>query len=611
MRLLQKREFTVLFAVLCVSSVLTGIISANPPRPGTEDNGLTENESATLWSRDTDNYLSEEEYSQRYGDERSSIHQLANGTDITFKRPPATAATWTRNDFTDLDAGGSDTSVHPPHASLEDGVFIEDAHATIFAVQPSTRGHLESGETPLYIAPNGTVRGFVDYRVRLPNDSSSENRTVEWSLTNHEIEEVRLQADEETIAKIDGSHTPAIDYQIEDDWSTTLTLEAEIHVQLRKTVRTEVVSRINVTNSTDAVNETSSTNGTVATNRTELIREIEIDEIDREETLNVSDSIEVEIYDLAASPYYAEYPNGDSGVAIFQSRPWQGYTLTEEGDARVRGVWRFYTARDTGWDTLVRSNRTASAEMQSDAIPVYVHAYPSRIGPRAEPVRDGPEIVDTWGSERASPAGTIDGNVTVEVVNQPYTATHGLAVRTEAVDRDALHVAGIVRGVNASIVEPREGSERQLRRSNLTVSVLEQNQSQATLRIELRDNETGAPIILDDRARSNPIREDPRNGYITIADQRVETNASGVAIVTVDGPGIDEVRYEPESWLSQNPAYVGDTETVRWHPLGTIDGWFALLFEIFWQFIPFFVMFYAGHRLLKMFGPKDRFERNL
>jgi len=44
-------------------------------------------------------------------------------------------------------------------------------------------------------------------------------------------------------------------------------------------------------------------------------------------------------------PYYAEYPNGDSGVAIFQSRPWQGYTLTEEDDARVRGVWRFYTAR--------------------------------------------------------------------------------------------------------------------------------------------------------------------------------------------------------------------------------------------------------------------------
>jgi len=38
----------------------------------------------------------------------------------------------------------------------------------------------------------------------------------------------------ETIAKSDGSHTPAIDYQIDDDWSATLTLEAEIHVRLEE-----------------------------------------------------------------------------------------------------------------------------------------------------------------------------------------------------------------------------------------------------------------------------------------------------------------------------------------------------------------------------------------
>src|SRR6056297_2672480 len=152
---MDRRELSIIMAALCVTSVVTGIVTAAPPRPGTEDNGLTENESATLWSCDSDDYISQEEYQERYGDERTSIHQLANGTDITFKRPPATAATWTRNDFEDLEAGDSDTSVHPPHASLEDGVFIEDAHATVFAVQPSTRGHLESGESPLYIAPNG------------------------------------------------------------------------------------------------------------------------------------------------------------------------------------------------------------------------------------------------------------------------------------------------------------------------------------------------------------------------------------------------------------------------------------------------------------------------
>ncbi|MFC5368636.1 hypothetical protein [Salinirubrum litoreum] len=577
---MEQRELSVLMAALFVTSLVTGIVAADPPRPGTEGNGLSENESATVWSRDADNYISQEEYRQRYGEDRTSVHQLANGTDITFKRPPATAATWTRNDFGDLEAGGSDTSVHPPHASLEDGVFIEDAHATVFAVQPSTRGHLESGDTPLYIAPNGTMRGFVDYRVRVPNESSSGNRTIEWSLTEHEIEEVRLQKDGETIARTDGSHTPAIDYQITDDWSATLALEAEIHVRLKKTIRTDVGGGTNV------------------------------DVVYREETRNVSDSVDVEIYDLSAYPYYAEYPNGDAGVAIFQSRPWQGYTLTDEGNASVRGVWRFYTARNTNWDTLVRSNRTDSAEVESDAIPVYVHAYPSRIGPRAEPVRDGPKIIDTWGTERPSPLETIGENVNVEIVNQSYETTYGVAVRAENVDREALHVAGIVRGVNASIVEPDAGSERQLRRSNLSVEVLQQNESQATLRIELRDNKTGAPIVLNDSARRYPIGGISRDGYITIANREVETNASGVAIVTITEPGIYTARYHPGSWLGHNPAYVSDTATARWHPLGTIDGWFAFIFEVGWQFIPFFVMFYAGRRLLRMFGPEDIFQQD-
>jgi len=163
------------------------------------------------------------------------------------------------------------------------------------------------------------MRGFVDYRVRVPNGSSSRNTTIQWSLTEHEIEEVRLKKDGETIATQGGSHTPALDYQIEDDWSANLTLEAEISVRLKKT------TRIDQGNRTD------------------------VDVTYRTESRNVSDSIDVEIYDLSAYPYYAEYPNGDSGVAIFQSRPWQGYTLTEDGDARVRGVWRFYTARNANW----------------------------------------------------------------------------------------------------------------------------------------------------------------------------------------------------------------------------------------------------------------------
>ena len=577
---MKHRVPSVLVAALLVSSSIIGLATAQPPRPGTETNGLTENESATLWSRDSDRYVSQPDYQQQYGDDRTALHQLANGTDITFTRPPATAATWTRNDFADLDAGGPDTSTYPPHASLEDGTFIDDAHATIFAVTPSTRGHLDAGETSLYIAPNGTVRGLVDYRVRVPIGNETGNQTVDWALVSHEIENTRLKIDGITVASTAGTHTPELQYQTTHSWGANLTLEANISVRLKKTVETTVGGEPETT-----VNY-------------------------RTETRTVSDTLDTEIYDLAAYPYYAQYPNGDTGVAIFQSRPWQGYTLTDEGSSRVRGVWRFYTARNTNWDTLVTSTGTSTTTTQSDAIPVRVHAYPSQIGPRAEPVRDGPNIIDTWGTERASPRRTIGENVTVEVVNESYTPTYGLAVRAETVDREALRVGGIVRGVNATIVDPQVGSARQLRESNLSVELVSQTTSNATLRVELRDNQTGAPIASNGSDRQYPIGGSSHSGYITVGDQRVETNESGVAVVTLDEPGIYTVRYHPGTWLGNDPAYVGDTASVRWHPLGTLEGWVAFVFEVGWQAIPFVVTFYAGRRLLRMFGPTDSYYRN-
>ncbi|WP_049904852.1 hypothetical protein [Haloferax gibbonsii] len=635
---MEHRVPSVLVAALLVSSSIIGLATAQPPRPGTETNGLTENESATLWSRDSDRYVSQQAYQQQYGDDRTALHQLANGTDITFTRPPATAATWTRNDFADLDAGGPDTSTYPPHASLEDGTFIDDAHATIFAVTPSTRGHLDAGETPLYIAPNGTVRGLVDYRVRVPTGTETGNRTTDWALVSHEIENIRLKIDGIPVATASGTHTPELQYQTTHSWSANLTLEANISATASGTHTPELQYQTTHSWSANLTLEANISVRLKKTVETTVGGESKTTVNYRTETRTVSDTLDTEIYDLAAYPYYAQYPNGDTGVAIFQSRPWQGYTLTDDENSRVRGVWRFYTARNTNWDTLVTSTGSTTTTAQSDAIPVRVHAYPSQIGPRAEPVRDGPDIIDTWGAERASPRGTIGENVTVEVVNESYTPTYGLAVRAETVDREALRVGGIVRGVNATIVDPQVGSARQLRESNLSVELVSQttsnatlrvelrdNQtgesnlsvelvsqttSNATLRVELRDNQTGAPIASNGSDRQYPIGGSSHSGYITVGDRRVETNESGIAVVTLDEPGIYTARYHPGTWLGHDPAYVGDTASVRWHPLGTLEGWVAFVFEVGWQAIPFVVTFYAGRRLLRMFGPTDSYYRN-
>ena len=571
---LDRRALRVLAAATIAAATVTGLVTASHPRPGSEGNGLTQNQSATLWSRDTDNYTSQTAYRQRYGENRTAMGQLANGTDITFTRPPATAATWTTHDFTDLHAGGPHTSIHTPDADLESSVFIADAHATIFAAQPSTRAHLSQNQTTRYLAPNGTLRGFVDYRVRYPNTTTSGNRSVDWSLTSHQITNVTLTQDGQTVATAPGSHTPVLHYQLDDAQQTTLTLHATIHVRVQKTVRV---------------------NGTV------------VDVTTKADSLTVSDSLSGSVYDLSAYPYYARYPNGDAGVAIFQSAPWQGYTLTKNGSARVRGVWRFYTARNTSWDTLVKSTRDGDTQTASDSIPVFVHAYPSRIGPVAEPVRTGPSIITTWGTNRSSPSATLGPNIHIDIVNRSYTTTYGLAVRADHVDRQALHVAGIVRGVNASIVQPQRGSKRQLRRSNLTAHVVSQNASQATVRVELHDNKTGAPIILNQSGRY-PIFQRSRDGYITIGEKRVTTNSSGVAMVTLDQPGIYTARYHPESWLGTDPAYVSDQTTVRWHPLGTLGGWLDFIVAVGWRLIPFAVMFYAGLQLLRMLGAERYFS---
>jgi len=81
---------------------------------------------------------------------------------------------------------------------------------------------------------------------------------------------------------------------------------------------------------------------------------------------------------------------------------------------------------------------------------VYVHAYPSRSAGRVlEPVRDGPELIET-GGDRPSPVGTIGENIHIErIVNQSYTTVCSVAVRAETIDPLALHARGIVRGVNA------------------------------------------------------------------------------------------------------------------------------------------------------------------
>ena len=566
MRLQSPQAMVAVLVAVSVVAVGLGAATERSQQPS-DDSPLDDNETATLWSKDPDSCSVDENGTDVSGSEGRAMEELANCTDITFKRPPATAATWSAADFGDLDPGDSETSVHPPNANLTDSVAIADAHVSLFAIHPSTRIHRDPGRPPLHIGPRGEVRALVDYRVRVPEDEPTETGSAGWTVIDHEVSEVRLVLGDDRLTVRDGSQLPVLNYETNGSEQTTLTIEADLRVTLSG----------------------QSTEG--AGNATETTTD----------ELTISDSVPVRIYDPVVEQYQVSYPNGDTGVAIFQSQPWHGYRLTRDGEARVRGIWRYYTARDEEWDELVHTRAGGAERLTSDARPVYVHAYPSGIGPRAEPVRDGPTILHVWGTESQSPVSGLHENVSIDVITESYTRSYGLALRYSAIDPDQLRVHGVVRGVNATVLTPDGTAARPLHESDLHIEIQEQNESAATLRIELSDASTGAPIHLaksgSDDPQAVPIGGETREGYITVNGERIETNAAGVAMVTVTEPGSYTARYHPGSWLSHDPAYVGDSASVSWHPLWTISGWTTLVAEVVWWSIPFVTALYGGIRL--------------
>ena len=507
------------------------------------------NESRTLDARDPDPCLTPAPYNATYGHTPTPTQQLATCTDLTYDAPPAHAATWTADAFPALTPGGRNVSVHPPHAERESAGPIADAHVTLFAIHPATRVHLDPTATRQYIAPNGTVRALIDYRV----GGTDQNRSV----IDHEVRSIRLRIGDEQVATTTGTHTPALSYTTSRGGQQPLTVTAEIAV-------------------------TTATNGSRANVTTQ--------------TVTVTDTRSVWVHTLAPDAYTATYPDGVSGLAVYQAQPWHGLTLTANKTHRVRGVWRYYTARDTRWDSLRATRATGTEELATSVAPLGVVAFPSRIGPRAAPVRDGPTLTAVWGVTTPPPASRFHENVSVGVVADEYTRSYGLAVRSDRVDPEAMRLHGIVRGVSAPLASVTP-SERPIRRPELSVQLTEATASTATLRVTLTDPVTDQPIRPSHSNVTAPIVADPPPGRLWLNGEPVTLDSNGTATRTVAEPGLYTVRFEPASWRATTPAYVAASDSVRWHPLGTLAGWLQLVETVLWGAVPVVVAWLAGRQL--------------
>jgi hypothetical protein len=508
---------------LIMSATLVGLTAAVPTSghpPNSTDHGVPEGTFHKLWSGDQDGAT---EGTHLNGG--SAVEQLSNGTDVPFDSPPETVEKWNREDHQEFPSTSSTTSIYPPDADLTSERFIREAYTEVFAVQPSTRARLSLSRQPLYVAPEGTLRGTVDYRVLVPPDDTSGDRRVYWSLERHQIDKTKLlvNGEDETVAG--SSHTPALSYTLDEyaDEDHQLTLQSDIFVRLRKEV--EVCTARN--------DEGACTNW-----RSSISYPTE--------SVTVTDSIEVTKYDLTVSGSIARYPNGNLGLVVYKNQPWLGYTLPT-GD--VRGVWRFYSARDKNWDTLVYSSRDGQRTAHSSLHPLQVNAYPIETGPTPSP-RGTVTILGVSGTSPEPP--TLPSHVNLDVLTEPYTASYGIATRVETnMSIESVRAWGLVRGVHAE--QPAdEFAQFDIHRSNLTLTVIDKTEDTVTVRVRLRDATSGESINTAER-----------DGYVVVNGQQLNTSWNGTVTATMGRPpGGVSSRYEPGHWWLNQPGYASDSDTV-------------------------------------------------
>ncbi len=532
--------------MLAVALVGTAAVAPALAHPENEtDHGVDERTFVVLWSGDEDGNVS----AQAGDGELAALRQLANGTDIPLNSPPQAVERWNRGDLADFPETNEDVSIHPPDADTEDGRFVKDAYAELFAVQPSTRARLSESRTPLYVAPDGNALGTVDYRVAVPPDDTTGDRRVYWSLQEHQISTTRLLVDGHVEAIDSGLHTVELAYMDIDgyqDQRHTLALEAEVTVTLEKHVRTKVRRCRTVGGSTTCWTEWE-------------------DEYSYPtETLRVSDSITVEESDLAVSGFVARYPNGDLGLVVYKSEPWLGHSVP---DGDVRGVWRFYSARDSDWDTLIRSTEDGATQTHSPLHPLQVNAFPMETGPSA---RDRHvELLDAYGETTQPPS--LPEHINLDVATDPYTASYGIATRTATDEAfSGLQAWGLVRGVTVE-ADVSDFAQIGIRRSNLTLSTVNSTENATTVRVHLEDAATG-----------DPINTGGRDGYVVLDGQRLNTTGNGTAMVTITrSNAVVSARYEPGRWWRNTPGYVGDSAKI--HVGGTA---FELIVTLSRVFVP-------------------------
>ncbi|WP_175416521.1 hypothetical protein [Natrinema versiforme] len=494
----------VVLALLGTSTLLGGLASTTTlavdsnsstavPTDGS-DHGVNESRFQLLWSEDIEQEnLSSDDFDANASSSEEFTQRLSRSTDYLFDNPIEDVEQWNSGDFGEYDAGDTAMSVHPELADLDDERYIKDAHASIFAVQPSTV--LQSGtESTTYIAPKGEVLATADYRVAVPDDRESGPVREKWSLEEAELDGVELRVDGQQLDS-NTSHQSTLEYSgLSGD--PTLTVAVDIAAQLRHERRT-----------CDEYNQsTDSCDGSWETELTHPSDQLTVTD-SRNTTVNRLDT-------ATGTQTTFETDDEQTGAVVHPGAVWS--TIEIDDVTRVRGNWRFYAAGDTGWHTMVSRTETGTTRANSTVRPAQLYAVPMQAEPDVssnvpDAVEPPLEIEDAWGSEHAGPplAEAIDVTPVDQYVNSSSVALQSESITADSFDTVTVH--GIVRGQSQTVSLADDGIVRE---TNLNLTVLKADSSGAVVEATVTENATGEPVT---------------TGRVEVGNQSAPVNASGMA----------------------------------------------------------------------------------
>jgi len=598
-----------LLAVLCLCIIIAALGTAGAGVQATaEYNGLSQNESLSLFSRDVDG--DKDAQPPVYGpltadsDAQEALQRFDSG-DREYDLPPERAPTWTENAFDQIPTGdfSRDSSIHPSGASLNQGRFIKDAHLTIFSITPSTVAHESSGTTR-YIGADGAVRALGDYRVAVPETTVSDgassdviSKTVTWSVQSAGHDDLTLYVDGQQAAS-SSSRAAALRYELGDLDVDELTVDTTFRVTLEK--KTTIKRRVDIDNENSDNRETAveaaTPNGTdtegsdvETVTRTELVSE----------SVDVRAQTTAEAYDLSDIEAVVGIENGTGRRLVLDTEtPVSSYAVSRE-DAEdpvvVQTHWQFFTARDTTWDRLKTSTAGGTETTSRMAVPVGIHAYPSQEGLKtSEQDIAGARKLRAHGTNREPPS--IPENVQVDVRDRSYSAHTGFSARHPTVDTsERIQIHGIVRNQNMTR-SWADIPQREVHPVDLSMTVVSGNSDQTTLRVTLRDETTGEPLPVDSTKTVVTVVHGGKH-------KDVDVGEDGTGTVTFSSFGGFSAHYEPLPWTAGDTdvAYSRDQAFAREAGVSSPSSWvgmaLAIVEQFWWLFLPVYLAKKTGKAL--------------